>query len=92
MNAITENATYQMIMTELAARRAVIASGIVVLAAAWLLPALFETDRLSHIPIVGRGSRGKRRKTFTSGGAWELYDEGYARVGWALPQCADAHV
>jgi hypothetical protein len=80
MTTIMDNPTFQTILAELAARRVVIGSGFVVLAVAWLLPSFFETDNLSHIPIVGKGSKGKRRKFFSSGGAWELYDEGYNKV------------
>ncbi|KAH7374568.1 ent-kaurene oxidase [Plectosphaerella cucumerina] len=90
MTSIMDNPTFQTILAELAARRVVIGSGLVVLAAAWLLPSLFETDNLSHIPIVGKGSKGKRRKYFSSGGAWELYDEGYNKFKNGLFRLATA--
>ncbi|KAH6693552.1 ent-kaurene oxidase [Plectosphaerella plurivora] len=80
MTSIMDNPTFQTILAELAARRVIVGSGLAVLVAAWILPSLFESDNLSHIPIVGKGGKGKRRKFFNSGGAWELYDEGYKKV------------
>ncbi|KAI9164181.1 ent-kaurene oxidase [Paramyrothecium foliicola] len=50
-----------------------------VLFTAWALQTLLGRDSMSHIPVMGKGSKWTRRKTYASGGAWDLYREGYSK-------------
>lgn len=73
---------YDRALDEMSSRLPILSSSLIVLLAAVLAQAFFKADTLAHIPIVGKGGKEARRKQYVSGGAWELYEEGYRRASF----------
>lgn len=71
---------YERFLEELSPRLPVLSASVILIVTALFAQAFFKTDLLTGVPTVGKGSKGARRKQYASGGAWELYDEGYRKV------------
>lgn len=68
------------LLDEVNERWPTVLTAVFVLTGALIYQIFLKSDPLSGIPIVGKGGKHKRRKLFVSGGARELYLEGYRKV------------
>lgn len=71
---------FDTLLDEAASRLPVIGAGFVAVFTVWLLQTCFQVDPLADVPVIGKGNKNARRKQYASGGAWELYEEGYKKV------------
>ncbi|GJC87713.1 ent-kaurene oxidase [Colletotrichum tofieldiae] len=75
------NATlYNIVLDEVSPRLPVLTASLIFVFIAFLAQAFLKRDPLAGVPIVGKGGKGARRKLYQSGGAWDLYEEGYKKV------------
>ncbi|EXA30099.1 hypothetical protein FOVG_18479 [Fusarium oxysporum f. sp. pisi HDV247] len=72
-----ESNTYDALSWEHSLRSHVIATCVAIFLLTWIARTLLLTDALANVPAVGKGSRWARRKQYTSGSPWDLYEEGY---------------
>ncbi|KAK2670479.1 Cytochrome P450, E-class, group IV [Fusarium oxysporum f. sp. vasinfectum] len=75
-----ESNTYGTWSWEHSPRSHVIATCALIFLLAWFARTLLLGDALANVPAVGKGTRWARRKQYTSGSPWDMYEEGHRMI------------
>lgn len=75
------NTTLDNVVSDEASLRPMLLTGsLIFVLVAFLAQTFWKRDALDGVPIVGKGGKSARRRLYQSGGAWDLYEEGYKKV------------